>query len=76
MLMLNDYLCGVLQCSAQHITSDQCHSYFDITGLTAAATTTSMGSSTEMSKETINNRLRFMRRDIYVYIMKMYQMCT
>lgn len=65
MSVLNDHLCGVSPCSAPAIASDQCHRDFDITGLTAAVTTTSMGSSAETTTETINNRLRFICGDIY-----------
>lgn len=56
------------------ITSDQCLLHFDIAGLTAAAKTTCRGFSTEMSKETINNRLRFMCMDVYVYTMQIHHL--
>lgn len=56
------------------ISSDQCLLHFDITGLTAAAKTTCRGFSAETSKETINNRLRFMCTDVYVHTMQIHHL--
>ncbi len=52
--MLNHHFCDVIGCSVQQSLD----SYLNIAGLTAAATTTSMGSFTKMTTEIMNNKWR------------------